>query len=49
MAWAPLAIFTGIGQPGPLLLSQLLWAVVLWPAADWLWRANREKLVGYGG
>jgi ABC-type uncharacterized transport system permease subunit len=31
------------------MASQVVWAVVLWPLADWLWRANREKLVGYGG
>ena len=49
MAWAPLAIFTGTGDPATLLLSQAVWTVVLWPLADWLWRANREKLVGYGG
>src|ERR1700730_2327825 len=49
MAWAPLAVYTGTGQPLPLLASQVVWAVVLWPLADWLWRANREKLVGYGG
>jgi len=49
MAWAPLAIFTGTGNPLTLLLSQALWILVLWPLADWLWRSNREKLVGYGG
>jgi viologen exporter family transport system permease protein len=49
MAWAPLAVFTGTGQPLPLLLSQLMWAAILWPLADWLWRSNREKLVSYGG
>jgi ABC-2 type transport system permease protein len=49
MAWAPLAIYNGIGQPAPLVLSQVVWAAILWPAADWLWRANREKLVSYGG
>jgi ABC-2 type transport system permease protein len=49
MAWAPLAIYTGTGPPLLLLTSQLLWAAILWPVADWLWRANREKLVGYGG
>ena len=49
MAWAPLAIYTGTGSPLPLLASQLLWAAILWPVAQWLWRANREKLVGYGG
>jgi ABC-2 type transport system permease protein len=48
-AWAPLAIYTAAGDPIQLLASQLLWVVVLWPAATWLWRANREKLVGYGG
>jgi ABC-2 type transport system permease protein len=48
-AWAPLAIYTGTGSPLPLLVSQLLWAAILWPVAQWLWRANREKLVGYGG
>jgi ABC-2 type transport system permease protein len=49
MAWAPLAIYTGTGQPLPLIASQVVWAVALWPLADWLWRANREKLAGYGG
>ncbi len=49
MAWAPLAIFTGTGNAAILLLSQTLWVIVLWPLADWLWRSNREKLVGYGG
>jgi ABC-2 type transport system permease protein len=49
MAWAPLAIYTGAADPLPLLLSQVVWAAVLWPVADWMWRANREKLVGYGG
>jgi ABC-2 type transport system permease protein len=49
MAWAPLAIYTGTGQPLQLMASQVVWALVLWPLADWLWRANREKLVGYGG
>jgi ABC-2 type transport system permease protein len=49
MAWAPLAIFTGAANPATLLASQAVWAVALWPLADWLWRANREKLVAYGG
>src|SRR6266852_2285110 len=37
MAWAPLAIFTGSGQPVSLFLRQLMWAGVLWAAANWLW------------
>jgi ABC-2 type transport system permease protein len=49
MAWTPLAIYTGVREPWPLVAVQAAWAVALWPLADWLWRANREKLVGYGG
>jgi ABC-2 type transport system permease protein len=49
MAWAPLAIYTGTGDALSLIVRQGLWVVVLWPLADWYWRANREKLVAYGG
>ena len=49
VAWAPLAIYTGVGAPERLLALQLFWACALWPVAGWLWVANREKVVGYGG
>ena len=49
MASAPLQIYTGTGHVVFLLLAQAGWAVALWPLTLWLWRANREKLVGYGG
>jgi ABC-type uncharacterized transport system permease subunit len=49
MASAPLQIYTNTGNVALLLLAQVGWAVVLWPLTLWLWRANREKLVGYGG
>ncbi len=49
LAWAPLAIYTGMGEPLPLVATQLGWALVLWPLAGWLFRAHREKVVGYGG
>jgi ABC-2 type transport system permease protein len=49
MASAPLQIYTGTGHPTVLLLIQVVWAVALWPLALWLWRAHRERLVGYGG
>ena len=49
MAWAPLAIFTGTGNPIALLTSQVIWAAVLWPLSRWMWNVNREKLVSYGG
>jgi viologen exporter family transport system permease protein len=49
MASAPLQIYTGTGNVALLLLAQSGWAIALWPLTLWLWRANREKLVGYGG
>jgi ABC-type uncharacterized transport system permease subunit len=49
MASAPLQIYVGVGDAPRLLLLQAGWSIILWPAALWLWRANREKLVGYGG
>ena len=49
MASAPLRIYTGTGEPLPLLLLQLGWAVALWPLAGWLWRIYRERLAFYGG
>jgi ABC-2 type transport system permease protein len=49
MAWAPLAVYTGTGNPLTLMASQVFWVAVLWPLAGWLWQSNREKLVSYGG
>lgn len=49
MASAPLRIYTGTGDPVSLLLSQLAWAAVLWPFAQWCWRASREQMVAAGG
>jgi ABC-2 type transport system permease protein len=49
MASAPLRIYTGTGDPRVLLAVQLGWSVLLWPVAVWSWRANRQRLVSYGG
>ena len=49
MAWSPLAIYTGTGNPAMLLGVQVVWAIVLWIVADRLWQANRERLVSFGG
>ena len=49
MASAPLRIYTGTGDPLPLMAGQLAWSLVLWPIAWWLWNANRERLSTYGG
>ena len=48
-AWAPLAIYTGAGDPVALLGTQLAWALVLWPLTLHLWSAHRERVVAYGG
>ena len=48
-ASTPLKIYVGSGAPLPLLALQIGWVVVLWPLAIQLWRANREKMVAYGG
>lgn len=49
MASAPLRIYTGTGEPLSLMALQLGWSLILWPLAVWLWRANRERFVAYGG
>jgi ABC-2 type transport system permease protein len=49
MAWAPLSIYTGTGDPLRLLAMQAAWAAVLGPLAGRLWRASRQKVVVYGG
>jgi ABC-2 type transport system permease protein len=48
-ASAPLRIYVGSGEPGPLLLLQAFWAVASWLLALWFWRFNRERLVCHGG
>lgn len=49
MASAPLRIYTETGPKGMLLASQVLWAILLWIFASWLWRVNRQKLAVHGG
>jgi ABC-2 type transport system permease protein len=49
LSWAPLAIYTGSGDVLKLLGLQVVWSLMLWPLAGWLWHAHREKVVGYGG
>lgn len=47
MASAPLQIYTGLGEAGPLLALQGLWSVGLWLLAAMVWRAQRERMVIY--
>jgi ABC-2 type transport system permease protein len=49
MASAPLRIYTGTGDPLPLMAIQLFWCAVLWPVAVWMWTTHREKLTVFGG
>jgi ABC-2 type transport system permease protein len=52
MAWAPLRIYTGAEDSAEtlrLLGAQAAWGVALSLAARRLWRANRQKVVIYGG
>lgn len=49
MASAPLRIYTGSGDPLPLIALQVGWSLLLWPLARWLWRVGRERMVAYGG
>ncbi|MDD6041422.1 MAG: ABC-2 family transporter protein [Clostridia bacterium] len=49
LAGAPLALYTGLGQPGLLVPAQLVWNMVLWPLAVYGFAASRERMVSYGG
>jgi ABC-2 type transport system permease protein len=48
-ASAPLVIYTGAGDPLPLILTQLAWALVLGLAVCLAWRSIRERMALYGG
>jgi len=49
LAGAPLALYTGLGDPAVLLPAQLLWNLILWPLAIYGFAASRERMVSYGG
>jgi ABC-2 type transport system permease protein len=49
MASAPLQIYVGVGDASSLIALQIVWALILWPLAYWLWNIGRERMVSYGG
>lgn len=49
MASAPLEIFVGSDEVGPLLLRQASWVIALWIVALRFWARQRERLLSYGG
>ncbi|HKF18478.1 MAG TPA: ABC-2 family transporter protein [Candidatus Dormibacteraeota bacterium] len=48
-ASAPLRIYTGTGDPAPLLALQAAWAIVLTVAVRAAWNSSREQVALYGG
>ena len=49
LAGAPLSIYTGLAGPGPILMTQFFWNVVLWPLAIISFKKTQERMVSYGG
>lgn len=49
MASAPLQIYVGAGNSALLLGLQIVWSLLLWPLAHWLWFKGREGMISYGG
>lgn len=49
LAGAPLSIYTGLSEPGILIITQIIWNVILWPLAVYCFKASGERMVSYGG
>ena len=49
LASAPLTLYTGMADPLPTLLLQLIWNLLLWPVALTIFRHSEERMVAYGG
>jgi ABC-type uncharacterized transport system permease subunit len=48
-ASAPMRIYTGTGDPVPLLALQVVWVIVLSIAVTAAWNVSRERVALYGG
>lgn len=46
---APLSVFAGSAEPFDVLLLQIIWNIVLWPAALLVFKKSQEGMVSYGG
>lgn len=49
LAAAPLAIYTGLSEPIPLLVTQIFWNIVLWPVAFIVFDKSQEGMMSFGG
>ena len=46
---APLSIFVGSASAGETLPLQILWNLILWPLALFVFKKSQERMVSYGG
>ena len=46
---APLSVFTDAADTGETIALQIVWNLILWPAALLVWRKSQEGMVSYGG
>ena len=46
---APLSIFTGIADAGETIAAQVIWTLIIWPLALYVFSKSREGMVSYGG
>jgi len=46
---APLSIFTGSADTGETIALQIVWNLLLWPFALFVWKKSQEGMVSYGG
>ncbi len=49
LAGAPLSIYAGLSEPTQILIIQISWNIVLWPASILAFRKSQERMVSYGG
>lgn len=49
MGGSPLSIFVGAGDVREILILQIAWNLVLWPAALFAFHKSQERMVSYGG
>ena len=46
---APLSLFIGTAEPGPIIFTQVFWNVVIWILATVWFNQSKERIVSFGG
>ncbi|MGN0742081.1 MAG: hypothetical protein ACI4L8_05490 [Candidatus Fimadaptatus sp.] len=49
LAGAALAVYAGAGDTAMIITMQIVWNIVLWPAACLCFNRSRERIISYGG